>query len=248
MNIIDDILLPGLDFYLIFILVAFFITLLLNNKRMLTGVFMGLVALVIYLIADLLGLTASVKLYEYVLAYVPIALIVIYAPDVRKHFERLGSKEVRNLEVKSHENVRESVVAACQFLSSKKFGAIITLEKNTSLDIYANKAIRMDSLVSKELLIAIFTPNNNPLHDGAVIIRGNKIRCASAFYEIAEGEDIENTLGSRHRAALGISEVSDSLTIIVSEETGGISIASEGILVKMRSLDNLKDYIRTFVK
>ncbi len=248
MDVLEKILLPALDFYFIFILIAFIMTVILNNKRMLVGVFLAMVAVGIYFLSKSLDLVASEKLYGYVVTYAPIALVVIYAPDIRKHFERLGSKEVRNVTVKSHEKVRESVVEACQFLASKKYGAIITLEKNTSLDIYANKAIMMDSHVSKELLISLFTPNNNPLHDGAVIIRGNRIRCASAFYEIAEGDEIDNAIGSRHRAALGISQVSDSLTVVVSEETGSISIASEGILVKMRSIDNLKDYIRTFVK
>ncbi len=248
MDFIDKILLPGLDFYFVFILVAFFMTVLLNNKRLLTGVFLVLIATGIYFLANILELTATEKIYGYLITYAPIGLVVIYAPDIRKHFERLGTKEVRNITEKSHERVRESVVDACQYLASKKYGAIITLEKNTSLDIYANKAIMMDSHVSKELLISIFTPNNNPLHDGAVIIRGNRIRCASAFYEIAEGDEIDNAIGSRHRAALGISQVSDSLTVVVSEETGSISIASEGILVKMRSIDNLKDYIRTFVR
>ncbi len=248
MDILDKIILPALDFYFIFILVAFIMTVILNNKRMLIGVLMALIALGIYYLAKTLDLVATEKLYGYLVLYAPIALVVIYAPDIRKHFERLGSKEVKSIATKSHERVRESVVEACQFLSSKKYGAIITIEKNTSLDIYANKAIMMDSHVSKELIIALFTPNNNPLHDGAVIIRGNRIRCASAFYEIAEGDEIDNAIGSRHRAALGISQVSDSLTVVVSEETGVISIASEGILVKMRSIDNLKDYIRTFVK
>ncbi len=248
MDTAEKILLPALDFYFIFILVVFIITVLLNNKRMLTGVLLALIAGVIFYIAKTFNLIASEKMYGYIVAYAPIALIVIYAPDVRKHFERLGSKEVRNVAIKSHDKVRESVVEACQYLASKKYGAIITIEKNTSLDIYANKAVMMDSHVSKELLISIFTPNNNPLHDGAVIIRGNRIRCASAFYEIAEGDEIDNAIGSRHRAALGISQVSDSLTIVVSEETGSISITSEGILVRMRNIDNLKDYIRTFVK
>ncbi len=248
MDIINKILLPALDFYFIFILIAFLMTIILNNKRMLIGVFMALVAGGIYYLSTKLDLVATEKIYGYLIVYAPIALVVVYAPDIRKHFERLGSKEVRNITTKSHEKVRESVVDACQFLSSKRYGAIITIEKNTSLDIYANKAIMMDSHVSKELLISLFTPNNNPLHDGAVIIRGNRIRCASAFYEIAEGDEIDNAIGSRHRAALGISQVSDSLTVVVSEETGAISIASEGILVKMRSIDNLKDYIRTFVK
>ncbi len=133
-----------------------------------------------------------------------------------------------------------------EYLSKRRIGALITIEKHNSLDQYAEKAIQLNSDVSKELLINIFTPNT-PLHDGAVIIRGNKIRCAGAYYVLTKHEDLDKTTGSRHRAGLGISEVTDSLTVIVSEETGNISIASEGFMIKILDRSKLMEYLDMFL-
>ena len=136
---------------------------------------------------------------------------------------------------------------AVQHLSNQKTGALITIEKHNTLDQFSERAVLLHSKVSKEILINIFTPLT-PLHDGAVIIRGDEIVCAGAYYVLSDNEKVESTMGSRHRAGLGISEVTDSLTIVVSEETGTISIAIEGILVRLNEKEKLMEYLNTFMK
>jgi diadenylate cyclase len=132
-------------------------------------------------------------------------------------------------------------------LSQQKTGALITIEKHNTLEQYAERAVVLNSRVTKELLINIFTPRT-PLHDGAVIIRGDQILCAGAYFILSDSGNVESTTGSRHRAGLGISEVTDSLTIIVSEETGNISIAVEGILLKNNDRDKLLEFLDTFMR
>jgi diadenylate cyclase len=153
----------------------------------------------------------------------------------------LEGMTIGSQETKTH------VVEACMYLSSQNIGALITIEKYNSLDQYAERAIIMNAKVSKELLINIFIPNT-PLHDGAVIIRGDEIRCAGAYYVLSETEKHDKTMGSRHRAALGISEVSDSLTIVVSEETGTITIVVEGIMIKANDREKMYEYINMYIK
>ncbi|UKI48787.1 MAG: DNA integrity scanning protein DisA nucleotide-binding domain protein [Clostridium sp.] len=159
-------------------------------------------------------------------------MLLFLAPEIRRELDFSGKMDGKGEAMLSSNDFTKNAIAdATMYLSSHKIGALITIEKHNSLDQYAEKAIQLNSDVSKELLINIFTPNT-PLHDGAVIIRGNKIRCAGAYYVLTKHEDLDKTTGSRHRAGLGISEVTDSLTVIVSEETGNISIASEGFMIK----------------
>ena len=170
------------------------------------------------------------------------------APEIRKALEGVWrSSNKGEVLVSSNEQTKKAIADAAEFLSLRKIGAIITIEKYNSLDQYAEKAIQMNSDVSKELLINIFSPLT-PLHDGAVIIRGDKIRCAGAYYVLTETNNFDKTMGSRHRAALGISEVSDSLTVVVSEETGSISITLEGIMLKVSDKEKLLEYIDMFMK
>lgn len=142
---------------------------------------------------------------------------------------------------------KENILKAVTELASHKTGALITIENHISLDQFVNKAIKINSEVTKELLINIFTPNT-PLHDGAVIVRGDRILCAGAYFPISKSDSYDKTMGSRHRAALGISEQSDSLTIIVSEETGDISVAYDSMLIKMDSQEKLLEYLNIYAR
>ena len=174
--------------------------------------------------------------------------VVILAPDIRKSFESafvIDNK--RDVATMGSTETKQHIVEAVSYLSSQNIGALITIEKHSSLDQYAERAIMMNSQVSKELLVNIFTPLT-PLHDGAVIIRGDTIRCAGAYYVLSETNKYDKTMGSRHRAALGISEVSDSLTIVVSEETGTISIVIEGIMLKANDKEKIYEYLNMFMK
>lgn len=194
-------------------------------------------------------LQATGIIIKYFLFYYPILIFVLLAPDIMRYMEQL--RHVERKASDNHnltENTKHQIVDAIfDELSPKKIGAIITLEKNVSLDQYVEHSIQMNSDVSKEILINIFIPNT-PLHDGAVIVRGNKIRCAGAYYKLTTQDVEDRTMGSRHRAALGISENSDSITIIASEETGSVSIAYEGVMLPMEGKNKLLEYLTMFLK
>lgn len=195
-----------------------------------------------------MGLTVSNAIFAYALSWGPLALIIILAPDIRKSLESIWRADPkRDVSVSSSDYTKKSIVDAVFYLADRKIGALITIEKHNSLDQYAEKAVNLNSDVSTELLINIFSPLT-PLHDGAVIIRGDKIRCAASYFVLTETSNVDKTLGSRHRAALGISEISDSLTVVVSEETGNISITIEGIMLKVGDKEKLLEYIDMFMK
>ena len=237
-----------IDAYIIWVLLFFVFKFIASNKRMLNVAFAYLFIYILKIVAEKLSLVASVEVLQYLVEWLPVVLIVILAPDIRRSLEMIWKADKRHetLAIGS-EKTKLSIVDAAMDLSEKRIGALITIEKHNTLDQYSERAIVMNSDVSKELLINIFTPLT-PLHDGAVIIRGDKIICAGAYFVLSENQNFDKTMGSRHRAGLGISEVSDSLTVIVSEETGHISIAVEGILLKINDRDKLLEYVNMFLK
>jgi diadenylate cyclase len=199
-------------------------------------------------VANLFEFPITSPILTYVVEWMPILIIVIMAPDIRRSLEMVWKADTRNeLVVMGSEKTKQAIVDAAMYLSSQQIGALMTIEKHNTLDQYAERAITMNSEVSKEILINIFTPNT-PLHDGAVIIRGDSILCAGAYFVLSDNQNFDKTMGSRHRAGLGISEITDSLTIIVSEETGSVSIAVEGIMLKINDRDKLMEYINMFMK
>lgn len=175
-----------------------------------------------------------------------IALPIVFQPELRRFLEQLGrgkffpgNSSLDNTDI-NHFVINE-IVTAVKVLAQDKIGALIVIARQTGIDEYLDSGTRMDSLVSAGLLINIFVPNT-PLHDGAVIIKEGRIQSAACFLPLSSNPSIDGKLGTRHRAALGISEVSDSLSIIVSEETGAISIAKDGRLVRFldeQSLHNI---------
>lgn len=179
-----------------------------------------------------------------------IAIVIIFQPEFRKALEQLGQKNlVRSLITfddtkdkteKFSDHTLNQIVRATFELARAKTGALIVLEEDIPLSDFESTGIYIDSLVSSELLINIFE-HNTPLHDGAVIIRGNRIMAATCYLPLSDNMQLSKDLGTRHRAGIGISEVSDSLTIIVSEETGKVSIAKGGKLI--RNVDG--DYLRS---
>ncbi|MDY0277125.1 MAG: diadenylate cyclase CdaA [Acholeplasma sp.] len=237
-----------LDGYLIFILVVFLLKLIFSNSRLLNfAVIFGVLILVRY-ITEVLELKTSLSALDYMVKWAPILFIIIMAPDFRRTIEFSWKKDNKKKTViMGNETTREALLDAAFQLSSQKTGALITIEKHNTLDQFADRAIMMHSIISKELLLNIFIPNT-PLHDGAVIIRGDEILCAAAYFILSEKEVEDRTMGSRHRAALGISEVTDALTIVISEETGDVSIAVEGILLKMNDRDKLSEYLSMFMR
>ena len=170
-----------------------------------------------------------------------IAAIIIFQPELRKALEILGEKmflvnifgsgNEKDVEQRCSDKTVNELVRATVEMAKVKTGALIVLEQNETLEEYERTGIDLDALVSSQLLINIFE-HNTPLHDGAVIIKGDKIRSATCYLPLSENLSLSKALGTRHRAGVGISEVTDSVTIIVSEETGVISMASEGKITR----------------
>ncbi len=179
-----------------------------------------------------------------------IAIIIVFQPEFRKALEQLGQKNIvrsiitfddsRDRNERFSDHSLNEIIRATFELARNKTGALIVLEEETTLKEYERTGIYLDSIISSELLINIFE-HNTPLHDGAVLLRGNRVVAATCYLPLSDNMQLSKDLGTRHRAGIGISEVSDSLTIIVSEETGKVSIAKEGKLI--RNVDG--DYLRT---
>lgn len=218
--------------------------LILLAKHIKKSAFMpGLITyIVLFVVAYLLDLKLiKICLYGSLISMI-IMLIVYYVPEI-KNIVTTGNKSKASKQFLSSEQTKEelinTLIKTVDHLSSRRVGAIITIEKEHTLNVYIDKAVKLDALVSFELLDTIFHPNT-ALHDGAVIIRGNHVMCASAFYPSSDKNDIPQQYGSRHRAAIGISEVTDAFTIVVSEETGQIATTIAGTITGNVSLDSLR--------
>jgi diadenylate cyclase len=187
---------------------------------------------VIFFIAYILRMTATLWVFERLVIIVPVALLILFQPELRSFFERAGRRSfmVRTLsptQKEEQELIIETVVQALEEMSEERIGALIVIERDYSLHDYINTGERIDANVRKDLLKAIFY-KGNPLHDGAVIIKGDRIASARSFLPLTESHDIPSHLGTRHRAALGITEVTDAISLVASEETGRLSLFHTG--------------------
>lgn len=197
----------------------------------------GIVLLLITdIISGFLGLKILHFILDSVMTYGVLILIVIFQPELRRGLEQLGTRKLikffgfdNNIASKTKEDIYKIVIAAKE-LSKTKTGGLIVIERDIKLGDIVNTGIEMNSEISPQLLVNIFTPNT-PLHDGAVIISENKIKAAACMLPLASDQDIAKELGTRHRAAIGISKESDSIVVVVSEETGKISVAKDGTLI-----------------
>ena len=182
------------------------------------------------IIANAIGLTTVSWLINQVITYGVIAAVVIFTPEIRTGLERLGRATdlFSTAPISSEERMVQAFVKAVDYMSPRKIGALVAIQGSSTLQEYITTGIPLDADVSGELLINIFIPNT-PLHDGAVIVRDNKIAVSCAYLPLTENTGISKEFGTRHRAAIGLSEVSDALTFVVSEETGGISITHNGV-------------------
>jgi diadenylate cyclase len=161
------------------------------------------------------------------------AIPVLFQPEIRRALEQLGragSLIPRTTVVSSNTRVAETIARAAQQLAERRFGALLVMERSTPLGEYASKGVAMDALLSSELLLNVFWPNS-PLHDGAIIIHGERVVAAGVVLPLAQSPTVEH-IGTRHRAAIGITEISDAIAVVVSEETGGISLANAGRMVR----------------
>ena len=237
------ILQKDIDISLVWMMVYFVLKNIKNNVKIIL-LFKGvLVILVIKILSDTLNLTTIGLLLEYVIMWGPLALIIIFQPEIRNVLEQLGKTHLlgrhKVLSVSERERLVSEIGLSVDYLRKNRIGALIVIERDTSLSEYIERSKKIYAEISNELLDAIFFPDN-PLHDGGVIIQGDKISCAGAVFPTTVDMKFSKRLGTRHRAALGISEISDCISVIVSEETGRISIAIQSDLHYNLSLDDAR--------
>ena len=242
-NGIVDLLKKIIDVLIVWMALYYILKSVRKNVKMVL-LFKGIIIIIVLKIfSDLLGLVTIGFLLDYVIEWGPLALIVIFQPEIRSVLEQLGRSQLlgrhKALTVDEREKMVYEITTALDYLRKQSIGALIVLERDNSLNDYIEKSKKIYADISSDLLISIFFPNN-PLHDGGVIIQGDKITSAGAVFPTSDSLKISKRLGTRHRAALGISEISDCISIIVSEETGRLSLAIDGELNYNLKLDEVK--------
>ncbi len=238
-----------IDFIIIWVLVYYLLRIVRNNSRT-VQIFKGIVLVVaMQVVASYAGFKTTKALLDFMLQYGVLVVVIIFQQEIRGVLERLGKTSVfsalHSLSGNEKDQLIEELVNATTELSNKRIGALITLEQGHSLVDYIKTGTPINATVTADILTSIFV-TSTPLHDGAVIIQGDRIACASAYFP-PTSLDLPSQYGARHRAALGISEVTDSITIVVSEETGTISIAEAG---KLREMDetSLREYLNLLIQ
>lgn len=235
----------ALDVLIIWYLVYRLIMLIRGTKAVQLA--KGIVLIVIVrIIAGFLQLHALTYILDQVVSWAVVGIIIIFQPEIRRGLEHLGRMPMfSGKENSAHDrSVRliHELDKAIQYMSKRRIGALITLQQETGLEDYIETGIKLDADVTGELLINIFIPNT-PLHDGAVIINNDRIAVAAAYLPLSDSTMIPKRLGTRHRAAVGISEVTDAITIVVSEETGGVTITKNGRFLLDLTRDEYMKYL-----
>jgi diadenylate cyclase len=195
-----------------------------RGAKVLTG--LAILFILLTLISQLLNLTVIGWLLRSLTAFLAIALVVIFQPELRRALAELGSSRIFSSPSQKRETI-DLITEAVFELAGRQIGALVAIEKDTAIRNFAESGVNLDSEISPELLLTIFYPKT-PLHDGGVIIRNDRISAAACIFPVSQREDLDRTLGLRHRAGLGITEESDAIAIIVSEETGAICICYRG--------------------
>ena len=219
-----------------------------------------LVIFAFVLVAYVFQMSTILWLFQNLISVTIISIFVLFQPELRRALEQLGRKNllssVFNLSsgaavdeqaAKVIEKTKSEIIKACVEMSKARTGALIVIEQEVRLSEYERTGIFLDSMVSSQLLMNIFE-HNTPLHDGAVFIRNNRIVAAACYLPLSDNMLLSKELGTRHRAGVGISEVSDSITLIVSEETGMISIAHDGMLFRGLNQEELREKLSTLMK
>ena len=194
------------------------------------------IILVSWFLSGFFGLKTLQFLLNQIITYGLLGIIIIFQPELRRGLEHLGrtsnlfGRTSTSDEDKQRQMI-EAIVSSAQYMSKRRIGALIAIERDTGLNEYVETGIRMDSHITSQLIINLFIPNT-PLHDGAMIIQDGKIAAAACYLPLSESPHIDKALGTRHRAAIGVSEVTDSVTLTVSEETGAVSLAIAGRLYR----------------
>ncbi|QWB99988.1 DNA integrity scanning protein DisA nucleotide-binding domain protein [Mycoplasmatota bacterium] len=244
--------------FFITIILAFIYSLFLLNLRMKIEIKQIRVLKVLLLVLSILSIVTFIQSLEtatglllvteiVALAILPVFVTMTYISEIKTLFGRFNIGKKKGSPSLINNDLAIALIQSVDFLSKRKIGALITVERNVSLTNIVDKALSLNADISKELLTSIFMPST-PLHDGAVIIRDNKILCAKAYYPASERHDLPMNYGTRHRAALGISEQSDAFTIVVSEETGRVSITVDGKMEYNLTKEALNLYLENILK
>lgn len=238
------IVIPTVEIATIAIMIYYCLSFFWNTRAM--DLIFGTVAfLALYIFSNWFHLPVIQKLMFYFVNVAVIALLIIFQPEVRLALSKLSVKGRRFKEVTEFDRFLDSIAATVYRLAEKRIGAIVVLENQDTLDEYANKAVLINAQFSSELLESIFI-TTTPLHDGAVIIKGMTILSAATILPLADdSSQLTKSMGTRHRAALGLSQNSDAVVIVVSEETGKVSIARDGIMTRGVKIDRFKGIIRS---
>ena len=224
--------------------VFYYILKSIRNNVKLTLIFKGVAVIIILKwVSDIFNFVTIGMLLEYIIMWGPLALIIVFQPEIRTVLEQLGRSQLlgrhKVLTVDERERLVYELVQAVDYLRKTRIGALIVIERDVSLRDYIEKSKKIYGDISSELLISIFFPNN-PLHDGGVIIQGDKVSCAGAVFPTSNNPKTSKRLGTRHRAALGIAEETDCIALVVSEETGRLSIAVKGELFYNLNIDDVR--------
>ncbi len=205
-----------------------------------------LVIIAVWFLSSFFGLKTLEWLMNNAMIYGLLAIIIIFQPELRRALEQLGRGRFFSSRSNMIEDERmksiEAIVSATSYMAKRRIGALMSVERETGMNDYIETGIPMKAHLTSQLLINIFIPNT-PLHDGAVILKENEITAAACYLPLSESPFISKELGTRHRAALGVSEVTDSLTVVVSEETGSISLTKNGELIRDISEERLKELL-----
>ena len=232
-----------IDIAIVWILAYSILKNLRNNVKMVFLLKGIIILIIVKLLSDYFDLRTTGVILEYILTWGVLALIIIFQPEIRNALEQLGKKQIitkhRSLTLDEREKVVYEIMTAIEYMRKARIGGLIVIEREISLNDYIEKSKTLDADISSDLLESIFFPRN-PLHDGGVIIQGNRISSAGAVFPISLNGKINKKLGTRHRAALGISEESDCIALVVSEETGKITIAIDGTLNYNLSIDDAR--------
>ena len=225
-------------------LVFYYILKSIRNNVKLTLIFKGVAVIIILkVVSDIFNFVTIGMLLEYIIMWGPLALIIVFQPEIRTVLEQLGRSQLlgrhKILTVDERERLVYELIQTVEYLRKTRIGALIVIERDVSLRDYIEKSKKIYGDISSELLISVFFPNN-PLHDGGVIIQGDKISCAGAVFPTSNNPKISKRLGTRHRAALGIAEETDCIALVVSEETGRLSIAVKGELFYNLNIDDIR--------
>ena len=212
------------------------------------------VVLVLLAVAQLFHMNTILWISENFFSLGITAIIIVFQPELRRALEQLGEKNILTSIVAFDNAKREDesltdrtvseLVRACFEMGKARTGALIVMEQSVNLQEYDRTGISIDAIVSSQLMLNIFE-KNTPLHDGAVIVSGNRVRSATCYLPLSDNMNLSKALGTRHRAAVGISEVSDSLTIVVSEETGSVSVAKNGRILRNLNQEQLREQLET---